>query len=102
MPKTAFQAQVLVYVTLTFPKAMRRHGLTPKIPQKVQPHPVEIDESALRLNSVNTMSRILNSILEKVYITNMWRQGKQVLLVSEYYRTFADMCNAVITYYRTS
>ena len=30
-----------------------------------------------------------------------WRQGKQVLLVSEYYRTFADMCNAVTTYYRT-
>ena len=34
-------------------------------------------------------------------VEEAWRQGKQVLLVSEYYRTFADMCNAVTTYYRT-
>ena len=30
-----------------------------------------------------------------------WHQGKRILLVSEYYKTFADMCNAIITYYRT-
>ena len=29
------------------------------------------------------------------------RTGTASLLVSEYYRTFADMCNAIITYYRT-
>ena len=29
------------------------------------------------------------------------RRGKQVLPVSEYYRTSADLCNAVTTYYRT-
>ena len=34
-------------------------------------------------------------------VEECWRQGKQVLLVSEYYRTLADMCNTVITYYRT-
>ena len=31
---------------------------------------------------------------------NAGAEEKQVLLVSEYYLTFADMCNAVITYYR--
>ena len=31
-----------------------------------------------------------------------WLQGKQILLVSEYYETFADMCRAVSTYYRTA
>ncbi len=35
-------------------------------------------------------------------VEECWRRGKQVLPVSEYYRTFADMCNAVITYYRTA
>ena len=33
-------------------------------------------------------------------VRNTGAEEKQVLLVSEYYRTFADMCNAVITYYR--
>ena len=32
-------------------------------------------------------------------IEECWHQGKQILLVSVYYRTFADMCNAIITYY---
>ena len=30
------------------------------------------------------------------------RQGKRRLLVSEYYRTFSDMCRAVSAYYRTA
>ena len=34
-------------------------------------------------------------------IEECWHQGKRILLVSVYYRTFADMCNAIITYYRT-
>lgn len=28
-------------------------------------------------------------------------QGKRILLVSEYYRPFEDMCNVIIMYYRT-
>ena len=31
----------------------------------------------------------------------IWHQGKRVLLVSEYYRKFSDMCNAVSQHYRT-
>ena len=34
-------------------------------------------------------------------VEECWRQGKQVLLVSEYYRTFSDLCNAVTTHCRT-
>ena len=34
-------------------------------------------------------------------VEECWRQRKPVLLVSECYRTFADLCNVVITYYRT-
>ena len=30
-----------------------------------------------------------------------WHQGKRVLLVSEYYKTFQDMRQAVSLYYRT-
>ena len=35
-------------------------------------------------------------------VEECWRQGKRRLLVSEYYRTFSDMCMAISTYYRTA
>ena len=35
-------------------------------------------------------------------VEECWRQGKRSLLVSEYYRTFSDMCMAISTYYRTA
>ena len=35
-------------------------------------------------------------------VEECWRQGKRRLLVSEYYRTFSDMCRAISTYYRTA
>lgn len=35
-------------------------------------------------------------------VEHCWQNGKRDLLVSEYYRTFADMVRAVSTYYRTS
>ena len=35
-------------------------------------------------------------------VEECWRQGKRRLLVSEYYRTFSDMCVAISTYYRTA
>lgn len=34
-------------------------------------------------------------------VEECWRHGKQVLFVSESYQTFASLCNAAITYYRT-
>ena len=35
-------------------------------------------------------------------VEECWRQGKRRLLVSEYYRTFSDMCLTISTYYRTA
>ena len=35
-------------------------------------------------------------------VEECWRRRKQVLLVSEYYKTFVDMCSAIFTYYRTA
>ena len=35
-------------------------------------------------------------------VEECWHQGKRVLLVSEYYRKFSDMCEAVSQYYRTA
>jgi len=35
-------------------------------------------------------------------VEECWNQGKRMLLVSEYYRTFSDMRRAVSTYYRTA
>ena len=35
-------------------------------------------------------------------VEECWHQGKRVLLVSEYYKTFTDMCSAISTYYRTA
>ena len=31
-----------------------------------------------------------------------WHRGKHALLVSEYYKTFSDMCGAISAYYRTA
>ena len=31
-----------------------------------------------------------------------WRQGKQILLILEYYETFADMCRAVSMHCRSA
>lgn len=35
-------------------------------------------------------------------VEEYWHQGKRVLLMSEYYRTFADMCNAISLYFPTA
>lgn len=35
-------------------------------------------------------------------VEECWHQGKRILLVSEYYKTFSDMCRAASTYYRTT
>ena len=34
-------------------------------------------------------------------VEECWHQGKRILLVSEYYETFSDLCHAVSLYYRT-
>ena len=67
---------------------------------RVSPHRAKTVKKLRENKSVKTIylpkgSPYLNAVEE------CGRQGTQVLLVSEYYRTFADLCNAIITYYRT-
>ena len=83
-------------------KEMQRHfGKVAVVTDRASPHRAKLVKKLLRENKniriiyLPKGSPYLNAVEE------CWRQGKQVLLVSEYYRTFADMCNAVITYYRT-
>ena len=83
-------------------KGMQRHfWKVTVVTDRSYPHRAKLVKKMLRENK-NIMiiylpkgSPYLNAVEE------CWRRGKQVLLVSEYYRPFADMCNAVITYYRT-
>ena len=81
---------------------MQRHfGKVTVVTDRASPHRAKLVKKLLRENKniriiyLPKGSPYLNAVEE------CWRQGKQVLLVSEYYRTFADMCNAVITYYQT-
>ena len=52
----------------------------------------------------NKNVKIMHSSKGSPYLNAMeecWHQRKHVLLISEYYRTFQDMCRAVSLYYRT-
>ena len=68
---------------------------------RASPHRAKAVKKLLRENKNTKIiylpkgSPYLNAVEE------CWCQGKQVLLVSEYYRTFTDLCNVIIMYYRT-
>ena len=79
----------------------RRFGKVAAVMDRASPHRAKSVKKLLRENKniriiyLPKGSPYLNAVEE------CWHQGKRVLLVSEYYQTFADMCNAIITYYRT-
>ena len=83
-------------------KEMQRHfGKAAVVTDRASPHHAKLVKRLLRKNKNIRIiyspkgSPNLNAVEE------CWRLRKQVLLVSEYYRAFTDMRNAVITYYRT-
>ena len=84
-------------------KELQRHfGKAVLICDRAPQHRSRLVKEFLRKNkNVKIMyfpkdSPYLNAVEE------CWRQGKRRLLVSEYYRTFSDMCMAISTYYRTA
>ena len=84
-------------------KELQRHfGKAVLICDRAPQHRSKLVKEFLRKNkNVKIMyfpkgSPYLNAVEE------CWRQGKRRLLVSEYYRTFSDMCMAISTYYRTA
>ena len=83
--------------------AMQRHfGKVAVVMDRASPHRAKLVKKLLRENKnirviyLPKGSPYLNATEE------CWHQGKRVLLVSEYYRTFADMCKAISLYYRTA
>ena len=84
-------------------KAMQKHfGKVAAVVDRASPHRAKLVRKLLRKNKniriiyLPKGSPYLNAVEE------CWRRGKQVLLVSEYYKTFTDMCSAISTYYRTA
>ena len=79
----------------------RRFGRVAAVTSRASLHRAKLVGGLLRENKnvriiyLPKGSPYLNAIEE------CWHQGKRILPVSVYYRTFADMCNAIITYYRT-
>ena len=79
----------------------KRFGKVAAVTDRASSHRAKLVKGLLRENKniriiyLPKGSPYLNAVEE------CWHQGKRILLVSEYYRTFADMCNAIITYYRT-
>ena len=78
----------------------RRFGKVAVVTDGTYPHRATLVRRLLRENRniriiyLPKGSPCLNAVEE------CWHRGKRILLVSEY-RTFADMRNAIITYYRT-
>ena len=84
-------------------KAMQRHfGKVVAVVDRASPHRAKSVKELLRENKnikiiyLPKGSPYLNAVEE------CWHQGKRVLLVSEYYKTFTDMCSAISAYYRTA
>lgn len=84
-------------------KELQRHfGRVAVITDRASPHRAKRVRRLLRANKniriiyLPKGSPYLNAVEE------CWHQGKRVLLMSEYYRTFADMCNAISLYFRTA
>ena len=79
----------------------RRFGKVAVVTDRASPHRAKSVKKLLRENKNIKIIYLPKGSQYHNAVEECWRRGKQVLLVSEYYRTFADMCNAVITYYRT-
>ena len=95
---STFPTTVIEYL-----KAMQRHfGKVVAVVDRASPHRAKLVRKLLRENKnikiiyLPKGSPYLNAVEE------CWHQGKRVLLVSEYYKTFTDMCSAISTYYRTA
>ena len=90
------------FYSAVYLKALQRHvGKVAVIVDRASPHRAKLVRQLLRENkNIKIMylpkgSPFLNPVEE------CWHQGKRILLVSEYYRTVADLQNAISEYFRT-
>ena len=88
---------------LLYLKEMQKHfGKVTVITDRASPHRSRLVRKFLRANRNVRILYFPKSSPHLNAVEECWHQGKRVLLVSEYYRTFSDMCRAVSTYYRTA
>ena len=84
-------------------KAMQRHfGKVVAVVDRASPHRAKSVKELLRENKNIKIIYLPKGSLYLNAVEECWHQGKRVLLVSEYYKTFTDMCSAISTYYRTA
>ena len=79
----------------------RRFGKAAVVTGRTSPHRAKLVMGLLRENKNVRIIYLPKGSPHLNAVEECWRQGKRIRLVSVYYRTFADMCNAIITYYRT-
>ena len=80
----------------------RRFGKVAVVTDRVSPHRAKLVKKLLRENKNIRIIYLPKGSPHLNAVEECWRQGKQVLLVSEYCRTFAGMCKAITAYYRTA
>ena len=88
---------------VTYLKELQRHfGKAVIIADRAPQHRSKTVREFLRTNKNIKIIYFPKGLSYLNAVEECRRQGKRRLLVSEYYRTFSDMCRAVSTYYRTA
>ena len=86
-----------------YPGEMQGHfGNVAMITDRAAPHRSKLVRKFLCENRNVKISYLLKGSPHLNVAEECWHQGKRILLVSEYYGTFSDMCRTVSTYYRTA
>ena len=81
---------------------MQRHfGKATAITDRAPPHRSRLVRKFLRANRSVRILYFPKGSPHLSAVKECWHQGKRALLVSEYYKTFTNMCNAISAYYRT-
>ena len=84
-------------------KELQKHfGKVAMITDRAPPHRSKLLRRFLRRNKNVRILYLPKGSPHLNAVEECWNQGKRMLLVSEYYRTFSDMCSAISTYYRTA
>ena len=84
-------------------KELQKHfGRVAMITDRAPPHRLKLLRRFLRRNNNVRILYFPKGLPHLNAVEECWNQSKRMLLVSEYYRTFSDMCSAISTYCRTA
>ena len=84
-------------------KEMQRHfGKMAVVVDRAPPHKAKAVRKLLRENKNIKIIYLMKGSPFLNVMEECWHRGKRVLLVSEYYKTFLEMHQAVFLYYRTA